>query len=124
MGSRVQVFSIAGSPSDGFGVHGTVAERDSCTPKLLDVGEMVFTLPILDKTEYAAARAAGVEKVFAEVDTDRNGTINTEEYAAVLEADCDEYQLETGPELRHNQSRKPGHVPDFFVCSSTRTLWR
>ncbi|ODB96790.1 hypothetical protein A3196_08500 [Candidatus Thiodiazotropha endoloripes] len=49
----------------------------------------VVTLPILDKTEYAAAKAVGVEKVFAEVDTDRSGTINTEEYAAVLEADCE-----------------------------------
>ncbi|MCG7897927.1 MAG: hypothetical protein JAY85_05665 [Candidatus Thiodiazotropha weberae] len=49
----------------------------------------MVTLPILDKTEYAAAKAVGVEKVFAEVDTDRSGTINTEEYAAVLEADCE-----------------------------------
>jgi len=39
-GSRGQVFSVAGSPSAGFGVHGTVAERVNSSPKLLGVGEM------------------------------------------------------------------------------------
>ena len=40
VGSRGQVFSVAGSPSAGFGVHGTVAERVNSSPKLLGVGEM------------------------------------------------------------------------------------
>jgi hypothetical protein len=38
--SRGQVFSVAGSPLAGFGVHGTVAERVNSSPKLLDLGEM------------------------------------------------------------------------------------
>ena len=43
----------------------------------------------VDATEYAAVKAAGVEKPFAEVDTDKSGTLNTEEYAAVLEPECE-----------------------------------
>ncbi len=43
----------------------------------------------VDKAEYAAAKAAGVEKSFAEVDTSKDGMINTKEYAAVLEPDCE-----------------------------------
>jgi hypothetical protein len=40
VGSRGQVFSVAGSPLAGFWVHGTVAERVNSSPKLLDVAEM------------------------------------------------------------------------------------
>lgn len=40
MGSRGQVVSVAGAPSAGFGVLGTVADRVNGSPKLLDVGEM------------------------------------------------------------------------------------
>jgi hypothetical protein len=40
VGSRGQVFSVAGSPLAGFEVHGAVAERVNSSPKLLDVGEM------------------------------------------------------------------------------------
>ena len=39
VGSRGQVFSVAGSPSAGFGVHCTVAERVNSSHELLDVAE-------------------------------------------------------------------------------------
>jgi hypothetical protein len=40
VGSRGQVFSVAGSPSAGFGVHSAVAKRVNSSPELLGVSEM------------------------------------------------------------------------------------
>ena len=47
VGSRGQVVSVAGSPSAGFGVHGTVAERVNSSPKLLTWVKWVLIVPIL-----------------------------------------------------------------------------
>ena len=43
----------------------------------------------VDENEFGAAKAAGVKKSLIELDKDKDGKLNKDEYSVILDADCE-----------------------------------